>query len=135
MGLADKLKNIIITEVDEEEEYEEEVTVKDEATTSNYEAPTNKNVKNLTSDAKLVIFDVRVFDETENIASHLKAKKAAVVNLHKLDREYKQRTIDFLTGVIFALDGSIQKIGHNVILCTPKSIPVEGEINLDTDDE
>ena len=135
MGLADKLKNIIITEVDEEEEYEEEVTVKDEATTSNYEAPTNKNVKNLTSDAKLVIFDVRVFDETESIASHLKAKKAAVVNLHKLDREYKQRTIDFLTGVIFALDGSIQKIGHNVILCTPKSIPVEGEINLDTDDE
>ena len=135
MGLADKLKNIIITEVDEEEEYEEEVTVNDEATTSNYEAPTNKNVKNLTSDAKLVIFDVRVFDETENIASHLKAKKAAVVNLHKLDREYKQRTIDFLTGVIFALDGSIQKIGHNVILCTPKSIPVEGEINLDTDDE
>ena len=135
MGLADKLKNIIITEVDEEEEYEEEVTVTDEATTSNYEAPTNKNVKNLTSDAKLVIFDVRVFDETESIASHLKAKKAAVVNLHKLDREYKQRTIDFLTGVIFALDGSIQKIGHNVILCTPKSIPVEGEINLDTDDE
>ena len=133
MGLADKLKNIIITEVDEDEGYEEEIN--DEVTSSTYEAPTNKNVKNLTSDAKLVIFDVRVFDETENIASHLKVKKAAVVNLHKLDREYKQRTIDFLTGVIFALDGSIQKIGHNVILCSPKSIPVEGEISLDTDDE
>ncbi|MFR6487948.1 MAG: cell division protein SepF [Clostridium sp.] len=46
-----------------------------------------------------------------------------------------QRTIDFLTGVIFALDGSIQKIGHNVILCTPRSVAVHGEISLDASEE
>ena len=135
MGIKDKLKNIVFSEsLENEEDYEDEFEVETEVS-STYEAPTNKGVKNITSDAKLVIFDVRLFEETENIAAHLKAKKAAVVNLNKLDREFKQRTIDFLTGVIFALDGTIQKIGHNVILCTPKSISVEGEINLESDDE
>jgi len=71
----------------------------------------------------------------EEVARHLKEKRAAVVNLHRLPRDYAQRTIDFLTGVVFALDGSIQKIGHNVILCTPKSIGVHGEISLDSDEE
>ena len=137
MGFADKLKSIIITEVEEDEEENEYMDegIQETVTPSAYEAPTNKSVKNITSDAKMVIFEVRVFDDTENIATQLKAKKAAVVDLHKLDREYKQRAIDFLTGVLFALDGSIQKIGHNIILCTPKSIPVEGEINLDKEDE
>ncbi|WZU03126.1 cell division protein SepF [Erysipelothrix sp. D19-032] len=42
--------------------------------------------------------------------------------------------MDFLTGVVFALDGSIQKIGHNVILCTPKTIGVQGEISMNLEE-
>ncbi|MDD7281807.1 MAG: cell division protein SepF, partial [Erysipelotrichaceae bacterium] len=61
--------------------------------------------------------------------------RAVVVNLHKLDREYAQRTIDFLTGVVFALDGKIQKIGQNVILCSPSQIGVQGSINLGSPDD
>ena len=64
----------------------------------------------------------------------MKSRRAAVVNLHKLQRDYAQRTIDFLTRVVVALDGSIQKIGHNVILCTPKNVGVDGEINLDSEE-
>ena len=58
-----------------------------------------------------------------------------MVNLHKLPRDAAQRMIDFLTGVVYAVDGSIQKIGHNVILCTPKNVPVEGAINLNNDED
>jgi len=73
------------------------------------------------------------------VGQRLKEGRAVVVNLHKLDREYAQRTIDFLTGVVFALDGKIQKIGQNVILCSPAEIGVQGTISLgnpdDLDDE
>ena len=55
--------------------------------------------------------------------------------MHKLDRDYAQRTIDFLTGVVFALDGKIQKIGQNVILCSPAQIGVQGQINLGNPDD
>jgi len=81
----------------------------------------------------MVLFEPRSFDEAEDVARHLKERRAAVINLHRLNREYAQRTIDFLTGVIFALDGTIQKIGHNVSLCTPKSVGVHGKISVDSD--
>jgi len=83
----------------------------------------------------MVLFEPRSFEEAEEIGRHLKQRRACVVNLHRLQRDYAQRTIDFLTGVVFALDGTIQKIGHNVILCAPKSVSVDGVISLDSDDE
>jgi cell division inhibitor SepF len=83
----------------------------------------------------MVLFEPRSFEEAEEIARHLKQRRACVVNLHRLQRDYAQRTIDFLTGVVFALDGTIQKIGHNVILCTPQSVVVNGEISLDSEDD
>ena len=132
MGLVDKIKNFVAPEEEEDEEvleYDDEEV----ETISQYEAPKSQ-VKKVASDTKMVLFEPRSFDEAEEIARHLKSRRAAVVNLHKLQRDYAQRTIDFLTGVVVALDGSIQKIGHNVILCTPKNFGVDGEINLDSEE-
>jgi len=131
MKWLDKVKNIVAP-VQEDLEFDGE----DAKALSDYEAPSNKKLTaQVSADTKMVLFEPRSFDEAEDIARYLKDKKAAVVNLHRLNREYAQRSIDFLTGVIFALDGSIQKIGHNVILCTPKSIGVHGKINFDQDQD
>ena len=132
MSISQKFKEFIapmdeddVLEVEEEEETE---------TISQYEQPRSK-MSHLPNDTKMVLFEPRSFDEAEEIARRLKENKAAVINLHKLQRDYAQRTIDFLTGVIFALDGSIQKIGHNVILCTPRNVPVHGKIDLDSNED
>lgn len=113
-----------------------EVDLEETKTLSEYEQPSNKKlIQQVSADTKMVLFEPRSFDEAEDIARYLKNQKAAVVNLHRLNRDYAQRSIDFLTGVIFALDGSIQKIGHNVILCTPKSIGVHGKISFESDQD
>lgn len=132
MSISQKFKEFIapmdeddVLEVEEEEETQ---------TISQYEQPRSK-VSHLPNDTKMVLFEPRSFDEADEIARRLKENKAAVINLHKLQRDYAQRTIDFLTGVIFALDGSIQKIGHNVILCTPRNVPVHGQISLDSSED
>ena len=131
MKWLDKVKNLVAP-VQEDLEFDGE----DAKALSDDEAPSNKKLNTqVSADTKMVLFEPRSFDEAEDIARYLKDKKAAVVNLHRLNREYAQRSIDFLTGVIFALDGSIQKIGHNVILCTPKSIGVHGKINFDQDQD
>ena len=101
---------------------------------SSYETP-QTSVSSTPSNASMVLFEPRSFEEAEEIAKHLKQRRACVVNLHRLQRDYAQRTIDFLTGVVFALDGTIQKIGHNVILCTPKNVNVAGDISLESDDD
>ncbi|TFG82634.1 MAG: cell division protein SepF [Erysipelotrichales bacterium] len=132
MSLRKKLKDFIAP-IEEEEvlELDEEESKR----LSDYEQPQNKALTKASLDTKMVLFEPRSFDEAEEVARHLKERRAAVVNLHRLPRDFAQRTIDFLTGVVFALDGSIQKIGHNVILCTPKSIGVHGKISLDGEEE
>lgn len=132
MGISQKFKEWVAP-IDEDEILEVE---EDEAPVlSEYEAPKTKAVNRVAGDTKMVLFEPRSFDEAEEVAKRLKENRAAVVNLHKLQRDYAQRTIDFLTGVVFALDGSIQKIGHNVILCAPKNIGVHGAITLDASEE
>ena len=133
----DKLKNFIAPVDDEDEEEEEENMEEDVEKTqpiSSYEKK-KINVSNVPSNAAMVLFEPRSFEEAEEIARQLKGRKAVVGNLHKLQRDYAQRTIDFLTGVVFALDGTIQKVGHNVILCAPRNVAIDGEIKVAADDE
>ena len=130
--MLDKFKEFIAP-MDEDEVLE--LDPKEVQAISKYEAPKSKVVSNASFDTKMVLFEPRSFDEAQEIGRRLKDNKAAVINLHKLQRDYAQRTIDFLTGVVFALDGTIQKIGQNVILCAPKSIGVNGKINVDGEDE
>ena len=131
MSIKDKIKDFISPGDDELYLDEEEV----ETITSKYEEPRSKQAANTQIDTKMVLFEPRSYEEAQEIAIRLKENKACVVNLHRLPHDYAQRTIDFLTGVIFALDGSIQKIGPNIILCAPSSIGVGGSINLDSDAE
>lgn len=151
MGFMDKLKAFV--EPDEEEEYEGEEDVVEQpvvnkpvetpapakvqpAPATTYETKTNSGPAPLDEKTKMVLFEPRSFGEAEVVGSRLKEGRAVVVNLHKLDREYAQRTIDFLSGVVFALDGNVQKIGQNVILCYPSDIGVAGTINIGkTDDD
>ncbi len=131
MGFTKKIKDFIAP-MDEDELLE--VTEDDEDITNEYEAPHNKKISRLPQDTKMVLFEPRAYTEVEDIGAHLKEKRAAVVNLHRLQSSAAQRTIDFLSGVIFAVDGSIQKIGPKVILCAPKNIGVAGTINLEGED-
>lgn len=134
MGIGDKLRNLIQMDDEEILEIEEDV-IEDEIMISDYEEASSKGVARLSTDTKMVLFEPRSFGEAEEVAKRLKENRACVVNLHKLQRDYRQRTIDFLTGVIFALDGSIQKIGQNVILCAPQNIGVQGAIDVDGAEE
>ena len=139
MGLKDKILNFVapIDEVEDEDEYEyvEDNRRVEPTREVRRSAPVEK-VKKVTSsgNTQMVLFEPRSFDEAEEIARHLKHKKACVVNLHRLQRDYAQRTIDFLTGTVFALDGTIQKIAHNTILLTPSSMGVDGTISLDNNE-
>lgn len=143
MGFMDKVKDFVAPiDDDEYDEYEEEevqpapVAQPEPEPQNRYERPRSRaNASNLNSNTKMVLFEPRSFGEAEEVGQRLKEGRAVVVNLHKLDRDYAQRTIDFLTGVVFALDGKIQKVGQNVILCSPAQIGVQGSISLGDPDD
>lgn len=125
--ILDKVKEFILPSA---EENELELTKEEMGTISSYEQAKHSGVSNITSDTDIVLLEPRVFEEANEIAIHIKGHKACCINLHHLDVQYRQRVIDFLSGVVYGVDGTIKKIGDTVYLCSPKDFQVGG--NIDT---
>ena len=140
MGYGQKVKKWFFDEDGDEVEEYDEVEIDTEPKTSLFEqakfSKTSDAIKalNANKDRQLILFEPRAFAETQDIANYLKQKKAAVINLHRLQKEQSKRVVDFLSGVIFAIEGDIQRIGPRIFLCTPKNIGVSGTIDLDEED-
>lgn len=79
--------------------------------------------------SKVVLVEPRIYAEAQDIAEHLKNKRATIVNLQRIDREQGVRIVDFLSGTVYALGGDIQRIGKDIFLCTPDNVEVSGEIS------
>lgn len=131
MGIGERIKDFIAPEEDDDQlELNEDEAV----AVSPYEKGTLQSSSAITANTNIVLFEPRNFDEAEEIGHHIKNKRACCVNLHRMPAEYRQRIIDFLSGVVYGVDGSIKKIGENVILCSPKNLQVGGDINLNIDE-
>lgn len=68
------------------------------------------------------VIEPRTFEDAAAIVQHLRNRKTIVLNLHLLDKEQSQRTIDFVCGAAHALDGKPQKVGDLVFVFTPSNV-------------
>ena len=71
---------------------------------------------------EVMIIEPRSFGEAGQIVQNLKDRKTIVLNLHLLDKEQSQRTIDFVCGAASALNGQPQKVGDMVFVFTPNNV-------------
>lgn len=133
MGVINKFMNFIGLQ-EEEEIIERERVVEgiEEAETNPYEQR-NKNKANVVSihsqkNSRVVLSEPRSYDETQDIADHLRSRRAVVVNLQRVRQDTAVRIVDFLSGTVYALNGSISKLGPNIFLCTPDSVDIHGHI-------
>ncbi len=71
---------------------------------------------------EVMVVEPRSFGEAAQIVQNLKDRKTVILNLHLLDKEQSQRTIDFVCGAAHALNGKPQKVGDMVFVFTPSNI-------------
>ena len=81
--------------------------------------------------SKMMLLEPRAYSEGQQIVDYLKSRSAVVVNLKRVTPDQARRIIDFLSGSIYAIGGSMQKLGGGIFLCTPKNVNVEGNISDD----
>ena len=74
-----------------------------------------------------VWLSIHSFDDAQQAADGLKEGHQQIVNLEKAAPEICTRVIDFLNGVIYALDGFVEKVGEKVYLFTPSNYVIEVE--------
>lgn len=70
---------------------------------------------------QIITFEPRSYEEVRYAADHLKLQRSVVINLHRLNDQQTSKVKDFLSGVIYAIDGSFEKLGPKMYLFTPKS--------------
>ena len=80
-----------------------------------------------TTQLKVVVVHPESFEDSKEIADHLKTKKPIVVNLEKIDADVAKKIIDFLSGAVYALDGNIQKISKGIFLIVPYNMGIMGD--------
>lgn len=74
------------------------------------------------------VIEPRTFEDAATIVQHLRNRKTIVLNLHLLDKEQSQRTIDFVCGAAHALDGKPQKVGDLVFVFTPSNVTLSVDV-------
>ncbi len=79
---------------------------------------------------EVMVMEPRSFEDAATIVQHLRNRKTIVLNLHLLDKEQSQRTIDFVCGAAHALDGKPQKVGDLVFVFTPSNVTLSVDMNV-----
>ena len=77
---------------------------------------------------EVVLFHAKTFDDAAKAADELRKKKAVILNMENVDKSLTRRVVDFLSGAVYALDGSVKKIAQCTYLFCPHNMAVVGDL-------
>ena len=77
---------------------------------------------------EVVLFHAKTFDDAARAADELRRKKAVILNMENVDKALTRRVVDFLSGSVYALDGSVKKIAQSTYLFCPHNMDVVGDL-------
>lgn len=131
-GMMGKFLNFVGLEEVEDDEYEAEVEetrrpvadwedeVPKRKRAGVVSLPTSRNMR-------VVVMHPRTLEEGQAIADQVKGRRPVIVNLDLADERAGQRLLNFLSGVAYAVDGGLRKVGDNIFLITPSNVEVASE--------
>lgn len=76
--------------------------------------------------------NVQVFEDARLAADGLKNGEQQIINLEQASPQMGERIIDFLNGVCYALDGTVERVGDRVYMFVPANVLVEVDEGTNT---
>lgn len=131
MNLMTWLKDLIRLEDEEDEGMDTLVPTRREESESNYFEPKRNNkVVNIhtTTQLQVVLVKPERYDNSSEIADHLKERRTVVLNLESTNKEAARRILDFLSGVAYANDGKIKRVANSTYIITPFNVDLKGDL-------
>ncbi len=77
---------------------------------------------------EIVVLQPRTFDDARLAADYLKMRRPVVVNLRDAQGDLAQRIVDFTSGVTYALDGHMRRVGETIFLFTPNHVVITADV-------
>lgn len=75
---------------------------------------------------RMVVYQPQSYDDTQRIIDDLKSGRPVIANLEDLNVEIAQRVLDFLSGAVYGVDGSIRKVSRGIFLLAPPHVDISG---------
>lgn len=98
-----------------------------------YQAPMNNNQQGNSSmglnssNLEIKIIKPERYDSVKQIADHLLNRRTVVLNLESATKEDARRMIEFLTGVIYSINGGIKRVNPTSFILTPNNVDISAE--------
>jgi cell division inhibitor SepF len=91
---------------------------------------TNNKVVNIHATTRLQVVLVKPdkYENSREIADHLREKRTVVLNLENTSKDVARRILDFVSGVAYAQDGKIQKVAVSTYIVTPYNVEIMGDL-------
>ncbi len=87
--------------------------------------PTGGNLP-VSGGMKMIVYHPVSYEDTQIIIDNLKSRKPVIVNMEELDMDCAQRILDFLSGAVYALNGTMCKISRGIFVVAPNNYDVVG---------
>ncbi len=78
----------------------------------------------------VVLMSPDTFNDSIRISDELKKNKMVIVNLEDIDFEEARKIVDFVSGTVYALGGSINKISSKIVAFSPIFVEVQNTITV-----
>lgn len=134
MGFMDEFKKWARLDVEDEEdeEFEDFAPAKNERyddAVPQAEKRNNKVVNiHTTTQLQVVLVKPERYENSPEIADHLKERRTVVLNLESANKETARRVLDFLSGVAYANDGQIKRVANSTYIITPYNVDLQGDL-------
>lgn len=137
MSFLNKLKDQFVDhDIDDEEEYEEEAEEVHAPANPAAPVPPRPAAARISrasvpvSPARpytMIVVNPQDYKDAEKIADHIKSGNSVVMNMEKTEEAEAERIVDFVQGVMYALDGHIDRVSDQIYLCAPNNVTVSRE--------
>lgn len=129
--------------LDEEEEFDEELhedngraddppmvrTVRDERAREDRHPAGRGVVRSIPTQAprQVHVVEPRIFDDAQDFADRYKGGVPVIVNLRLTEPKHAPKILQFASGLVYGLNGRMQRVGDHVYLLTPFNMEVSAD--------
>lgn len=143
MGVFDKFKDLVgIEEYDDDEEITEEEIRAASAQMERQKVEPRSSYSQRThsdkvvpmqqgrtaGDFRMVVTEPEGFEECPKLVDSLKERRPVIINLEKIDTDQAKKIFDFLSGATYALNGTVQKVAHNIFVFAPANVDISASV-------
>lgn len=93
---------------------------------SNYDNNNNYGQTSMSNygNKNIIFFFPKSYSEVQKLIDYLRNGESVMLNLDGISDNEAQRMLDFASGAVYALSGSIQRVSGNIFLLTPEGLGI-----------